>query len=130
LERDRPNISRPHNSCGTWTSRGIRKRGFSLSAVFVGNGEDEALRMVATNGHRLATIDRRLPNARIERPARYLRVNLKGPPGAPYGRRGESHSPSLFTWCNTGPRARDWSPNARFVNPAAPRVHRYTNDHG
>ena len=37
--------------------------------------------MVATDGHRLATVDRRLPNARIERPARYLRVNLKGPPG-------------------------------------------------
>jgi DNA polymerase-3 subunit beta len=40
---------------------------FNLSGVFLGNGEDGTLRMVATDGHRLALIDRRLPDARIER---------------------------------------------------------------
>src|SRR6267142_414559 len=40
---------------------------FNLSGVFIGNGEDGTLRMVATDGHRLALIDRRLPDARIER---------------------------------------------------------------
>jgi DNA polymerase-3 subunit beta len=40
---------------------------FNLSGVFIGNGEDGTLRMVATDGHRLAMIDRRLADARIER---------------------------------------------------------------
>jgi len=40
---------------------------FNLSGVFLGNGEPGTLRMVATDGHRLALIDRRLPNAKIER---------------------------------------------------------------
>src|SRR5882724_9703407 len=40
---------------------------FNLSGVFLGIEEDGVLRMVATDGHRLAMIDRRLPNARIER---------------------------------------------------------------
>jgi DNA polymerase-3 subunit beta len=40
---------------------------FNLSGVFIGNGDDGALRMVATDGHRLALIDRHLPDARIER---------------------------------------------------------------
>jgi DNA polymerase III subunit beta len=40
---------------------------FNLSGVFVGNGEDGTLRMVATDGHRLAMIDRRLADARLER---------------------------------------------------------------
>src|SRR5438094_3954117 len=40
---------------------------FNLSGVFLGNEDDGVLRMVATDGHRLAMIDRRLPNARIER---------------------------------------------------------------
>jgi DNA polymerase-3 subunit beta len=40
---------------------------FNLSGVFIGNSEDGTLRMVATDGHRLAVIDRRLPDARIER---------------------------------------------------------------
>src|SRR2546425_120033 len=40
---------------------------FNLSGVFVGNEGVGVLRMVATDGHRLAMIDRRLPNARIER---------------------------------------------------------------
>jgi DNA polymerase III subunit beta len=40
---------------------------FNLSGVFVGNGEEGTLRMVATDGHRLAMIDRRLPEARLDR---------------------------------------------------------------
>jgi DNA polymerase-3 subunit beta len=40
---------------------------FNLSGVFVANGENGALRMVATDGHRLALVDRKLPDARIER---------------------------------------------------------------
>jgi len=40
---------------------------FNLSGVFLGNEDDGVLRMVATDGHRLAMVDRRLPNARIER---------------------------------------------------------------
>src|SRR5881409_1560656 len=40
---------------------------FNLSGVFLGNEGDGVLRMVATDGHRLAMVDRRLPNARIER---------------------------------------------------------------
>jgi len=40
---------------------------FNLSGVFVGNGDDGTLRMVATDGHRLALVDRRLPEARLER---------------------------------------------------------------
>jgi DNA polymerase-3 subunit beta len=40
---------------------------FNLSGVFIGNGEDGTLRMVATDGHRLAMVDRHLADARIER---------------------------------------------------------------
>jgi|SRR5581483_261424 len=40
---------------------------FNLSGVFLGQGEDGTLRMVATDGHRLALIDRRLPDAKMER---------------------------------------------------------------
>jgi DNA polymerase III subunit beta len=40
---------------------------FNLSGVFLSNGDDGVLRMVATDGHRLALIDRRLPSAKIER---------------------------------------------------------------
>jgi DNA polymerase III subunit beta len=40
---------------------------FNLSGVFLSNGEGDALRMVATDGHRLAMIDRRVPGARVER---------------------------------------------------------------
>src|SRR3989442_8756576 len=39
---------------------------FNLSGVFLGNGDEGVLRMVATDGHRLALIDRRLPNARAQ----------------------------------------------------------------
>ena len=39
---------------------------FNLSGVFLGNGDEGVLRMVATDGHRLALIDRRLPNARVQ----------------------------------------------------------------
>src|SRR5262245_7096795 len=49
---------------------------FNLSGVFIGNGEDGSLRMVATDGHRLALIDRRLPDARIERGAIMPRKGL------------------------------------------------------
>ena len=49
---------------------------FNLSGVFMGNAEDGALRMVATDGHRLALIDRRVPNARIERGAIMPRKGL------------------------------------------------------
>src|SRR6266849_1101525 len=49
---------------------------FNLSGVFVGNGEPGTLRMVATDGHRLALIDRRLPNAKIERGAIMPRKGL------------------------------------------------------
>src|SRR6266704_5778228 len=34
---------------------------FNLAGVFVGNEDDGVLRMVSTDGHRLAMIDRRLP---------------------------------------------------------------------
>jgi DNA polymerase-3 subunit beta len=40
---------------------------FNLSGVFLTNADDGALRMVATDGHRLAMIDRKLGGARIER---------------------------------------------------------------
>jgi DNA polymerase-3 subunit beta len=40
---------------------------FNLSGVFVTNGEGGTLRMVATDGHRLAMVDRKLPDARVER---------------------------------------------------------------
>jgi DNA polymerase-3 subunit beta len=40
---------------------------FNLSGVFVTNGEEGSLRMVATDGHRLALVDRRVPDARIDR---------------------------------------------------------------
>src|SRR5207245_2855875 len=40
---------------------------FNLSGVFLSNEDDGLLRMVATDGHRLALIDRRLPSARMER---------------------------------------------------------------
>src|SRR5213594_922184 len=39
---------------------------FNLSGVFLGNEDDGVLRMVATDGHRLAMVDRRLPNARVQ----------------------------------------------------------------
>jgi DNA polymerase III subunit beta len=40
---------------------------FNLSGVFLTNGESGTLRMVATDGHRLAMVDRKLPGARIEK---------------------------------------------------------------
>jgi DNA polymerase-3 subunit beta len=40
---------------------------FNLSGVFVTNGDEGTLRMVATDGHRLAMIERRLPGVRVER---------------------------------------------------------------
>ena len=40
---------------------------FNLSGVFMINGEGGTLRMVATDGHRLAMVDRKLPDARLER---------------------------------------------------------------
>ena len=40
---------------------------FNLSGVFLSNDDDGVLRMVATDGHRLALIDRRLPSAKMER---------------------------------------------------------------
>jgi DNA polymerase-3 subunit beta len=40
---------------------------FNLSGVFMGNGEKGTLRMVATDGHRLALIDRKLPEAKLAR---------------------------------------------------------------
>jgi DNA polymerase-3 subunit beta len=40
---------------------------FNLSGVFMTVGEDGALRMVATDGHRLAMIDRRVAEAKLER---------------------------------------------------------------
>src|SRR5437667_4319636 len=49
---------------------------FNLAGVFVGNEDDGVLRMVATDGHRLAMIDRRLPNARLERGAIMPRKGL------------------------------------------------------
>jgi DNA polymerase III subunit beta len=49
---------------------------FNLSGVFVGNEDDGVLRMVATDGHRLAMIDRRLPNAKLERGAIMPRKGL------------------------------------------------------
>src|SRR3989449_2228686 len=49
---------------------------FNLSGVFLGNEDDGVLRMVATDGHRLAMVDRRLPNARIARGAVMPRKGL------------------------------------------------------
>src|SRR2546427_10439809 len=49
---------------------------FNLSGVFLGNEDDGVLRMVATDGHRLAMVDSRLPNARIERGAIMPRKGL------------------------------------------------------
>jgi len=40
---------------------------FNLSGVLMESGEGEVLRMVATDGHRLAKIDRRVPGAKVER---------------------------------------------------------------
>jgi len=40
---------------------------FNLSGVFLGSGEDGGLRVVATDGHRLAMVDRRVPEAKLER---------------------------------------------------------------
>ncbi len=40
---------------------------FNLSGVFLTGGEGDALRMVATDGHRLAMVERKVPGARIER---------------------------------------------------------------
>jgi DNA polymerase-3 subunit beta len=40
---------------------------FNLSGVFVTNGDEGTLRMVATDGHRLAMVDRQLPGVRVER---------------------------------------------------------------
>ena len=40
---------------------------FNLSGVFVTSGEGDTVRMVATDGHRLAMVDRRVPGPRIER---------------------------------------------------------------
>jgi DNA polymerase-3 subunit beta len=40
---------------------------FNLSGVFIGSGEQGSIRMVATDGHRLALIDRQVPDAKIER---------------------------------------------------------------
>lgn len=40
---------------------------FNLSGVYMGNGETGTLRMVATDGHRLALIDRQLPDAKLDR---------------------------------------------------------------
>ena len=40
---------------------------FNLSGVLMESGDAETLRMVATDGHRLAKIDRRVPGARLER---------------------------------------------------------------
>jgi DNA polymerase-3 subunit beta len=40
---------------------------FNLSGVFLTTGEGEILRMVATDGHRLAMVDRRLATAKLER---------------------------------------------------------------
>jgi DNA polymerase-3 subunit beta len=40
---------------------------FNLSGVFVVSAEGDQLRMVATDGHRLAMIDRRIPDAKLER---------------------------------------------------------------
>jgi DNA polymerase III subunit beta len=40
---------------------------FNLSGVFVCSADDGSLRMVATDGHRLAVIDRRVPDVTLER---------------------------------------------------------------
>jgi DNA polymerase-3 subunit beta len=40
---------------------------FNLSGVFMCPGESGALRMVATDGHRLAVVDRRVPEAKLDR---------------------------------------------------------------
>jgi DNA polymerase-3 subunit beta len=40
---------------------------FNLSGVFMTKGEGDVLRMVATDGHRLAMIDRRVSEAKLER---------------------------------------------------------------
>jgi DNA polymerase-3 subunit beta len=39
---------------------------FNLSGVYLTTGEGGTMRMVATDGHRLAMVDRRVPDARIE----------------------------------------------------------------
>jgi DNA polymerase-3 subunit beta len=40
---------------------------FNLSGVFMAPGEDGTLRMVATDGHRLALVDRKVTEAKLER---------------------------------------------------------------
>ena len=40
---------------------------FNLSGVFMTTGENGALRMVATDGHRLAMVDRQVPEAKLDR---------------------------------------------------------------
>ncbi|HLY37627.1 MAG TPA: DNA polymerase III subunit beta [Candidatus Binatia bacterium] len=40
---------------------------FNLSGVYLASGEGESLRMVATDGHRLAMVDRKVPGPRVER---------------------------------------------------------------
>src|SRR5205823_5512095 len=40
---------------------------FNLSGVYAVSGEGDTLRMIATDGHRLAMVDRRVPGPRIER---------------------------------------------------------------
>jgi DNA polymerase-3 subunit beta len=40
---------------------------FNLSGVFLARADDGALRMVATDGHRLALVDRKVPEVKLER---------------------------------------------------------------
>lgn len=40
---------------------------FNLSGVFLGSGSDGTCRMVATDGHRLAMVERQLPDVKLER---------------------------------------------------------------
>lgn len=40
---------------------------FNLSGVYVAKGDEGTLRMVATDGHRLAMVDRKLPEVKLER---------------------------------------------------------------
>lgn len=40
---------------------------FNLSGVFMATGDGGTLRMVATDGHRLAMVERRIPDTRLER---------------------------------------------------------------
>jgi DNA polymerase-3 subunit beta len=40
---------------------------FNLSGVFMATGDGGTLRMVATDGHRLAMVERRIPDAKLER---------------------------------------------------------------